>query len=171
MSAQQIEKVRQPTESQSVATEAEGNWGTSVNGFQVGISLPSSWFKIGDKIPVQMFVRNISDQELRYAFQVPDKKLRIELRRNEERIPLKSAVSDQSFRERVSNVVQLSRLLHIQPGTQRQHMFELAEMYNLSEPGQYTMRAGRLVPGIGVETDRECFSEWVAFELRAYEQE
>lgn len=163
-----IQEMRNRPECRPAEKDPEGHWGLPQNGFQMSVRLPRNSFVAGDAIPAEMFVRNVSGRELSYAVLVPDKNLKIELRRGEEFVLSKGQSSRaDSFAGRLTDVVKDSSPRLLISGTQHQFTFRLSDLYDLTTPGHYTVRVGRLIPGIGVGISQECMSEWAEFEIHA----
>ena len=159
-----FEAARLRPECQPAERDPAGNWGERVDGFQISLRFATNVFIAGDSIVADLYLRNVSSRNLQYVIPVPDKYLRAKVYRDRTMILSRDELRrDGSFDSRVRDLIQQRRASLLFAHTQYKITLDLSEMYDLTIPGRYSIRAGRLVPGIDLRNSRECMSAEVEF--------
>ncbi len=166
-----VEEMSRRPECRPAEADPEGNWGVPLDGFQISVRLPKNTFEPDETIIVEMVVRNVTNRDLTYTVLVPDKYLKIEVRRGDKFVVSKrEAQGNDSFAKRLTSVVKDAIPGLLFAGTQHVFSFRLNDFYDLSDPGEYAVRVGRLVPGDKSGTTQECMSRWTLLEIKATKQ-
>jgi len=140
----QIEGAKHARESRPAEKDPEGNWGVVEEGFQLSIRLEKKRFTNGEPIQASIFLRNVSDKQLTYYFHSsPGIALRMFASRDGQRLYRNDeAKPGMTFKEQLKCAYSGHRWsAKLEPGTQREFIAQLTDVFNLSTNGEYKVHA------------------------------
>ena len=155
---EEIQAARSAPECRPADNDSDGHWGTPWKGIQLSIRLPKKVFSIGEPVVACITLRNVGDT-VRYFWvstPQPERDTEVVILRGMERLPRADAPKPgQSFQQRLRYIWSGSHHQeHLMPGTQRQFLRNLGEMFDLTAAGSYSAHAEREVVALERVPDR-----------------
>jgi hypothetical protein len=144
---EQLQAARSAPECRPADNDSEGHWGALWEGIQLSIRLRKTVFTNGEPVLACVTLRNTGDKVRYFWVSTPDPERDTEvflLRGLEHVPPADGPKPGQSFQERLKYIRAGS--FHqepLMPGTQRQFLRKLSEMFDLTLPGAYSAYAAR----------------------------
>jgi hypothetical protein len=144
---EQIEAARSAPECRPADNDSDGNWGAPWEGIQLSIRLQKKIFTNGEPVVACVTLRNVGDRVRYFWVSIPQPEWDTEvvLLRGLEHVPRADGPKPgQSFQERLKYVrVGSHHQEPLMPGTQRQFLRNLNEMFDLTVAGSYSASAAR----------------------------
>ncbi len=146
---EKVKAARLLKECRPAAQDPEGNWGSVSEGFQMSLRFEKDSFEAGEPIPATIIIRNVAQQFLWYPDYSP-KRLNIKLfviNGEKKLIPRRDEPKGElTFQERLKYAITSVDRMPVYAGTQRKHVLDLNELFDLSTAGTYVIYASRVVP-------------------------
>ena len=146
---EEIDTARFAPDCRPADNDSDGHWGTRWEGVQLSIRLPKRVFTNGEPIVAYVTLRNVGDT-VRYFWvstPQPERDTKIFLLKGQEPLPPANGPKPgQSFQQRLKYVWNgSSHQEPLIPGTQRQFLRSLSDMFELEASGSYSAHAEREV--------------------------
>jgi hypothetical protein len=142
---EQIEAARSAPECRPADNDSDGHWGMPWEGIQLSIRLQKKVFTNGEPIMASITLRNVSDRVRYFWISKPRPEIdtKMVLLRGQERLSIRNdAQPGLSFQQRLKTVwVGKFYQEQLMPGTQRQFLRNLSEMFDLTVLGSYSAHA------------------------------
>jgi hypothetical protein len=155
---EQIRAARSAPECRSADNDPDGHWGTPWEGSELSIRLQKNVFTNGEPIVACVTLRNVGAKVLYFWVSTPqpERNTEVIVLRGQERLPPADGPKPgQSFQQRLRYVWQGSQHQEpLMPGTQRQFLRDLSEMFDLTLAGSYSAHAEREVVALDRVPDR-----------------
>jgi hypothetical protein len=134
------------------------HWGTSNEGFQLGIGLETNIYPVGAPIVATVVLVNASDGVLNYTDTVPDQTRVSVTDEHQKSVMLRKAFGpNATFQEKLSGIISGSHLLALNPGEARTFQIDPTVQYELNTPGKYYITVSRF-EGIDIISDTVGFT-------------
>ena len=153
-------------ESRPAASDPEGNWGKPEAGFQMSARLAKTEYTVGESVSVMTYLRNVSGKSLVFKKMVPNFWLELTLLRGAVRQKTKREMEEDAnpALRGIQQIIQAVWKYELLPRTQHREDHLLNEVYDLTTPGEYSVRVGQRISPLEQATAKPT-SGWARFTI------
>ena len=112
-------------------------------GFRISASAKSNQYKVREPIPVEFMIQNVTKKTLTVVERFPERDYEIEAKNSRGELVKLTAKGETLRNNKGVDFRVVGR--QIKPGEQRKDIIDVAQLYDLSAPGVYYLKASRRI--------------------------